>query len=101
MTRTMKVARMAEKAGLKITPHISVGGLGFLYMLHMVSVCPAAEKYHEFKLFQTKDANGTLIPIESKTEKFESKNGIIKIPTGSGLGVHIDPDYIKTHKSIS
>lgn len=100
MTRTMKVARMVEKAGLKITPHISGGGLGYVYMLHMVSVCPAAEKYHEFKMFQTKDANGTMIPVESKAEKFESVDGIIKIPTGSGLGVVIDPDYIKTHKVI-
>ncbi|MBX2873591.1 MAG: mandelate racemase/muconate lactonizing enzyme family protein [Saprospiraceae bacterium] len=98
MIRTMKVARMAEAAGLKITPHISGGGLGYVYMLQMVSVCPAAEQYHEFKLFQTKDANGTIIPIESKAEKFESIDGVIKVPAGSGLGVHIDPDYIKTHK---
>lgn len=100
MTRTMKVARMVEQAGLKVTPHISKGGLGFLYMLHMVAVCPAAEKYHEFKMFETKDANGTTIPIESKADKFESVDGLIKAPIGSGLGVKIDPDYIKTHKEI-
>lgn len=98
MIRTMQVARMVEAAGLQITPHISGGGLGFLYMLHMVGICPAAYDYHEFKMFQTRDANGTIIPIESKGEPFESKNGLIKIPTGSGLGVTIDPDYIKTHK---
>ena len=98
MTRTMQVARMVEAAGLTITPHISGGGLGFLYMLHMVAVCPAAYKYHEFKMFQTKDANGTLIPIESTGAPFESHGGIIKMPTGPGLGVTIDPDYIKTHQ---
>ena len=100
MTRTMQVARMVEAAGLQITPHISGGGLGFLYMLHMVGVCPAAYQYHEFKMFQTKDANGALIPIESTGEPFESVNGIIKIPTGSGLGVTIDPEYIKTHEVV-
>ena len=98
MTRTMQVARMVESAGLTITPHISGGGFGFLYMLHMVSVCPSAYKYHEFKMFETKDANGTIVPIESRGEPFESVNGIIKPPTGPGLGVTIDPDYIKTHK---
>ena len=98
MIRTMKVARMAQAAGLEITPHISGGGLGYVYMLQMVSVCPAAAKYHEFKMFQTKDANGTMIPIESKAEKFESIDGVIKVPSGSGLGVRIDPDYIKTHE---
>lgn len=97
MIRTMKVARMAQAAGLKITPHISSGGIGYAYMLHMVSVCPAAEKYHEFKMFNNRDANGTTIPLESKAGKFESINGVIKAPTGAGLGLTIDPDYIKTH----
>ena len=97
MIRTMKVARMAEVAGLKITPHISGGGLGYAYMLHMVSVCPAAAEYHEFKMFNHRDANGTIIPVESKAEKYESINGVIKVPSGPGLGVEIDPDYIRTH----
>lgn len=100
MIRTMKVARMAEAAGLSITPHISGGGLGYVYMLQMVSVCPAAAKYHEFKMFQTSDANGTMIPVECKAEKFESIGGVIKVPTASGLGVKVDPDYINTHKIV-
>lgn len=100
MIRTMKVARMAESAGLRITPHISGGGLGYVYMLQMVSVCPAAAKYHEFKMFQTSDANGTLIPVESKAEKFESIDGVIKVPSGSGMGITIDPAYINTHKVL-
>lgn len=97
MIRTMKVARMAAAAGLQITPHISGGGLGYAYMLQMVSVCPAAAEYHEFKMFNHRDANGTVIPVESKAEKFESIDGVIKVPSGSGLGVKIDPDYIRTH----
>lgn len=98
MIRTMQVANMVKAAGLQVTPHISGGGFGFLYMLHMVSVCPAAYTYHEFKMFETKDSNGTRIPIESKGDPFESKNGKIKMPNGAGLGVTIDPDYIKTHR---
>ena len=98
MIRTMQVARMVETAGLQITPHISGGGLGFLYMIHMVAVCPAAYKYHEFKMFHTRDANGTTVPIESTGDEFISLDGKIKAPTGVGLGVVIDPDYVKTHK---
>ncbi len=97
MIRTMQVARMAEAAGLQVTPHISGGGFGFLYMLHMVGVCPAAYKYHEFKMFTTRDSNGTTIPIESKAGPFESRNGMIPVPKGAGLGIHIDPDYVRTH----
>ena len=100
MIRSMQVARMAEAAGLQITPHISGGGLGYVYMLQMVSVCPAAAEYHEFKMFHTRDANGTVVPVESKAEPFESIDGIIKVPMGPGLGVRIDPDYIKTHQVV-
>jgi len=100
MIRTMQVARMVEAAGLQITPHISAGGLGYVYLLQMVSVCPATAEFHEFKMFQTKDANGTLIPITSKAEPFTSVNGVIKVPTGSGLGITIDPDYVKTHRVV-
>jgi L-alanine-DL-glutamate epimerase-like enolase superfamily enzyme len=101
MIRTTKVARMAQSAGLRITPHISEGGLGFLYMLQMASVCPSLEKYNEFKMFKTTDANGTIIPIVSKAEKFESIDGVIKIPSGSGMGVVVDSVYINSHKVIS
>ena len=97
MIRTMKVARMAQAAGLQVTPHISGGGLGYAYMLQMVSVCPAAAEYHEFKMFDSRDANGTRIPVDSKAEKFESIGGVIKVPSGSGLGVNIDPDYVNRH----
>jgi L-alanine-DL-glutamate epimerase-like enolase superfamily enzyme len=100
MIRSMKVARMAEAAGIRTSPHISGGGLGFLYLIHMVSACPNADKYHEFKMFDTRDPNGTTIPIESKAGPFESIEGRIKAPEGSGLGVIIDPDYIKTHKPV-
>jgi L-alanine-DL-glutamate epimerase-like enolase superfamily enzyme len=101
MIRTMQVARMAEAAGLQITPHISGGGLGYVYMLQMVSVCPAAAEYHEFKMFHTRDANGTVVPVESKAGSFESIDGVIKVPMGSGLGVTIDPDYIRSHTVVT
>ncbi len=101
MIRTMKVARMAAAAGLRITPHISGGGLGYAYMLQMVSVCPAAAAYHEFKMFNHRDANGTRFQVESKAEKFESVEGAIRVPSGSGMGVDIDPDYIRRHMAFT
>ena len=98
MIRTMKVARMAEAMGLQVTPHISGGGFGFLYMLHMVSVCPATYPYHELKMFTTRNSNGDIIPIGGKAAPFESRDGIIRAPGGSGLGIKVDPDFVKTHK---
>jgi hypothetical protein len=39
--------------------------------------------------------------MESKAEKFESIGGVINVPSGSGMGVIIDPDYINTHKVLN
>lgn len=92
---------MAEAVGQEFVPHITQYGLGYLYMLHCVAVCPNAGKYQEFDLFSTRDANGDEIPIESKTTPITSEDGVIAVPTGSGLGITIDPGYIKKFKVIS
>jgi hypothetical protein len=70
-------------------------------MLHCVAVCPNAGKYQEFDLFSTRDANGNEIPIQSKTTPITSEDGVLPVPTGSGLGIIIDPDYVKAHKVIT
>lgn len=101
LIRSIRVARMAGAFGIEFVPHITQYGLGYLYMLHCVAVCPNAGKYQEFDLFSTRDANGNDIPIQSKTVPITSDEGVIAIPTGSGLGITIDPDYIKKFKLVS
>ena len=101
LIRSIRVARMAAEFGIEFVPHITQYGLGYLYMLHCVAVCPNAGKYQEFDLFSTRDANGNDIPIESKTKPITSEDGVIAVPTGSGLGIIIDPDYVKMHKVIT
>jgi len=93
MIRSMKVARMAEAFGKQCTPHIS-GGLGYLYMMHFVSAIPNAGPYHEFKGF-TDD-----LPFVCKTSSLSSEEGVITVPTGPGLGIEIDPDYIAKHQAV-
>lgn len=100
LIRSIRVARMAAEFGIEFVPHITQYGLGYLYMLHCVAVCPNAGKYQEFDLFSTRDANGNQIPIVSKTKPITSEDGVIAVPTGSGLGIIIDPDYVKTHKVV-
>lgn len=94
MVRAMKVARMAHAFGKLHVPHISASGLGYLYMIHFVSAIPNAGPYHEFEGIN-KD-----IPFECKTSSLSSKDGVITVPTGPGLGIDIDPDYIKLHKTV-
>ncbi|QHW00119.1 mandelate racemase/muconate lactonizing enzyme family protein [Spirosoma endbachense] len=101
LIRSMKVARMAEVFGKTLVPHITQYGLGYLYMLHFISACPNAGKYQEFDTFNTRDANGNKIPIVYKSgDPITSYDGVLKVPTGSGMGITIDPDYIKTHTVV-
>ncbi len=94
MIRSLKVARMAEAFGMSCTPHMSGGGLGFLYMVHFVSALPNALPHHEFK------GLGTSVQFECKTSPLKVVDGKIKVPTGPGLGVEIDPAYVSKHQTI-
>lgn len=94
MIRCMKVALMANALGKKCTPHMSGGDLGFLYMMHLVSALPNAMQFHEFKGLKTN------IAFECKTSPLKSVNGVVKVPTGPGSGVEIDPEFIRKHKVV-
>lgn len=94
MIRSVKVARMAEAVGKKFIPHMSGGGLGYIYNSHIVSVCANAGLHHEFKGF------GTHVPFECPTSPLKVVNGKIKVPAGAGSGVIIDPDFIKKHEVV-
>ena len=94
MIRSMKVARMANAFNMPCVPHISGSGLGYLYMMHFVSAVPNAGPYHEFKGFNNS------IPLECKTSKLESEEGVVTVPSGPGLGVEIDPEFIEKHQVI-
>ncbi len=89
MIRSIKVARMAAAAGMECTPHMSGGGLGYLYVAHFASCVQNAGPHQEYK-----GMDGTL-PVECATAPLKSVNGKLTVPTGPGLGVTIDPDFLK------
>lgn len=94
MIMTTRVARMAAVTGKMCTPHMSGRGLGYLYMMHFVATLPNPARFHEFKGF-------TGPPVESDTSDLKiDENGTIKVPTGPGLGVRIDPDFINRHTLV-
>lgn len=94
MVRSIKVARMAEAFGKLCTPHITGDGLGYLYMMHFVSAIPNAGPYHEFKGFDDD------LPVSSKTSSLKSEDGLFTVPSGPGLGVDFDPNFIKKHTVV-
>lgn len=92
--RGMKVARMADAFGKQIIPHMSGGGLGFLYDIQFVSAVPNAGEHHEFKGLDTN------VPFECPTSDLKVVKGKLKVPTGPGMGVNLDPEFVKKHEVV-
>jgi len=92
--RSIQVSRMAAAFGKTIVPHMSGGGLGFLYNLQFVSAFPNAGEHHEFKSFKTN------VRFECKTSPLKVVAGKIKAPTGPGFGADFDPDWVRKHTPV-
>lgn len=95
LIRSVQVGRMAEACGQSIVPHMSGGGLGFLYNSHLVSVLPNAGAHHEFKGLQSQ------VRFNCSTSPLKVADGRIQVPTGPGLGVEIDPSFVQKHRPVA
>jgi L-alanine-DL-glutamate epimerase-like enolase superfamily enzyme len=84
--RSIRVARMA--AGMECTPHMSDGGLGYLYVAHFASCVPNAGPFQEYK------GRDEALPVSSDTSTLNCVVGVLKVPGGPGLGVVIDPGFV-------
>jgi L-alanine-DL-glutamate epimerase-like enolase superfamily enzyme len=93
VTRALRVARMAEAAGLECTPHMSGSGLGFLYAAHFASFAPAHGPHQEYK--------GTdELPVSSPTAPLRAEKGVVRVPSGPGLGVVFEPRFLGDAKLV-
>lgn len=89
LIRSVKVARMAQAAGINCTPHMSGNGLGYLYVLHFASFIKNCGPHQEFK------GDDDKVPFVCKTSSLKAVNGKMTVPTGPGLGIEIDPGFIR------
>jgi D-galactarolactone cycloisomerase len=89
ITRAIRVARMAAAAGLDAVPHMSGGGLGFIYVLHFAAVVQNTLPHQEYKGEETipYEVTGTGAPLRVA-------GGRVAIPDGPGLGVTFDPRWL-------
>lgn len=92
--RSMRVALMADAMGKTCLTHMSGGGLGYVYNSLLVSALPNPVPHHEFKGFRTH------IPFECPTSPLTLKNGLMKAPSGPGMGVVIDPEFVAKHQPV-
>lgn len=95
LTRSIRVARASRLAGMDCTPHISGYGLGFLYAALFAACVENAGPYHEYKGIDDD------LPAEAVGGRFEPRDGVIQVPTGPGLGVALDPDWVAAARPVT
>lgn len=70
---------MAAAFGNQTVPHMTGGGLGYLYNIQFVSAVPNADEHHEFKELRTD------VQFECKTSPLQVVKGKIKVPPAQAL----------------
>jgi L-alanine-DL-glutamate epimerase-like enolase superfamily enzyme len=91
LTRTLKVAEIARKAGLKVTPHSANLSLVTVFTLHMMGALENAGPYVEFSIegddyYPWQD--GLFAPA------LLARDGKVQIPEGPGWGVEINQTWL-------
>ena len=86
--RSMRVARMAHAAGMLCTPHMSGSGLGYLDAAIFASCIPNPVPFTEYK-------GSADIPVTSETSSLKVEGGRVRVPSGPGFGVTIDPAFVR------
>ena len=92
--RVIRVARMANAVGLPCTVHMSGSGLGYVDMCHLASCIENPGPHQEFK-------GATKIPVHCDSSSLKSEQGKVRVPSGPGYGVTIDPDFLAGAERIT
>jgi L-alanine-DL-glutamate epimerase-like enolase superfamily enzyme len=89
--RTLKVAKMAEAAGLPVTPHSANLSLVTVFTLHLMAALPNAGPYVEFSIEGPEYypwQEGLYSPV------LRAEDGQVAAPDGPGWGIEISSDWL-------
>ncbi|NJN81211.1 MAG: mandelate racemase/muconate lactonizing enzyme family protein [Caldilineaceae bacterium] len=96
LTRALRVAKMAEQAGLPCVPHSANHSLVTVFTLHMMGAIANAGPHVEFSIEPTPWVSDLFTPV------LETVDGRVMIPDGPGWGVTINPDWLaKAERKVS
>jgi L-alanine-DL-glutamate epimerase-like enolase superfamily enzyme len=93
LTRTLRVARMAEAAQLPCTPHSANLSMVTLFTMHMLCAIPNAGKYLEFSI-----EGADYYPWQEGLfvqSPYNVSNGHISLPDEPGWGVEVHPAWLE------
>lgn len=91
--RTLRVCRMAEAAGLPVTPHSANLSLVTLFTMHLLHAIPGAGKYLEFSI-----DGADYYPWQEGLfveDPYRIMDGHATVTDAPGWGVEISPDWLE------
>ena len=92
LSRTLRVARMAEAAGMPITPHAANLSMVTLFTMHLLRTIPNAGKYLEFSI-----EGLDYYPWQHglfTSDPYRIEDGHAMVTDAPGWGVDISPDWL-------
>ncbi len=100
MTRTLKVAKLAQQANLPVTPHCANLSMVTLFTMHLLRAIPNAGKYLEFSI-----EGLDYYPWQDQLfvdDPYKITDGHATVTDAPGWGVQINPDWLdKSSHEIS
>jgi L-alanine-DL-glutamate epimerase-like enolase superfamily enzyme len=92
IARTLRVARMAQAAGLPVTPHSANLSMVTLFTMHLLRAIPNAGKYLEFSI-----EGPDYYPWQEglfRKSPYGIEDGHVTITSEPGWGVEIAPEWL-------
>jgi L-alanine-DL-glutamate epimerase-like enolase superfamily enzyme len=89
-TRAAKVARMARRVNMWICPHNTQTGAATVNILQFAATTPNIGPYMEYVSREEPKKQSWYAP------NFDIKDGVIPVPTGHGMGIEFDPEFLKS-----
>lgn len=88
ITRTMRVCKMAETAGMPVVPHSANLSMVTLFTLHVLCAIPNAGEHYEHSIERNRWVEGLFAPA------LEVIDGEVMMPEGPGWGIEVNPEWL-------
>ena len=96
LSRTLQVAKMADKAGIPCTPHCANLSMVTLFTMHLLRAIPNAGKYLEFSI-----EGADYYPWQQNLfveSPYDIEDGHATVTDKPGWGIEINPDWLNSAK---
>ncbi|EGP84182.1 uncharacterized protein MYCGRDRAFT_87695 [Zymoseptoria tritici IPO323] len=95
ISETLRIARMAEAYDVALAPHCPLGPIAMAASLQVDAVC-SNFAIQEMPLGIHYNVGGAdLLSYTKNPEIWDVKDGMIKLPSGPGLGIEIDEEAVR------